>query len=80
MVFSSLTFLYLFFPITLTVYAICPRRYRNAWLLVASLFFYGWGEPKFLLLMVFSILVNYVHGLLLGRCHRIPHGRIDVFV
>ena len=67
MVFSSLTFLYLFFPITLTVYAICPRRYRNAWLLVASLFFYGWGEPKFLLLMVFSILVNYVHGLLLGR-------------
>lgn len=67
MVFSSLPFLFGFFALTLAVYYAVPRKARNFVLLIFSLFFYGYGEPVFILLMLFSILVNYVCGLLLGR-------------
>ena len=63
MVFSSLTFLFLFFPIVIGVYYLCPRALRNLWLLAASLLFYAWGEPVYIRLMVASILFNYLSGL-----------------
>ncbi len=68
MTFASLTFLYLFLPLVLLGYYLIPRRFRNGFLLLASLLFYGWGEPAFLLVIIFSAFVNYVFGRLIGRC------------
>lgn len=62
MVFSSLTFLFAYLPIVLIVYFLVSVRYRNLVLFVVSLFFYGWGEPIYVLLMLFSILFNYLFG------------------
>lgn len=62
MLFSSVTFLFVFFPITLLVYVISPRILKNVVLLIASLIFYAWGEPIYICLMVLSILLNYVCG------------------
>ena len=67
MIFSSIPFLYYFLPAVLAVYFLAPRRGKNAVLLLASLAFYGWGEPKLLLLMVFTIVVFYLCGLAIGR-------------
>ena len=63
MLFSSNTFLFAFLPLTVGIYYLCPRRLRNGWLLIASLFFYGWGEPKYLFLMLGDIFMNYLCGL-----------------
>ncbi len=64
MVFSSLTFLFLFLPPVVALYFIVPRRgWRNAVLLIASLVFYAWGEPKYVLLMLAAALVAYLGGL-----------------
>jgi alginate O-acetyltransferase complex protein AlgI len=60
MVFSSLEFLLVFIPVFLVIYFITPDKYKNYILLIASLVFYAYGEPAYLLLMVFSILVNYI--------------------
>ncbi len=62
MLFSSVTFLFVFFPITLLAYAIAPKRLKNVVLLLASLVFYAWGEPVYIGLMLLSILLNYVCG------------------
>ena len=59
MLFTSLEFLFAFFPITLGVHFLLPQKVRNYWLLLASLFFYAWGEPAFLPVMMVSILFNY---------------------
>lgn len=59
MVFSSPAFLALFLPVLLLVYALAQKGYRNAILLVASLLFYSWGEPRALLVMLGLIVVNY---------------------
>lgn len=68
MVFSSLLFLSIFFPAVLVLYYLIPNRlYRNIVLCVTSLFFYAWGEPVCFFIMVFSILMNYTAGLLMGR-------------
>lgn len=70
MVFSSSVFLIVFLPITLLAYFIVPARFikaRNSVLLAASLVFYGWGEPKYILIMIFSIVFNYVCGLAAGK-------------
>lgn len=67
MLFSSLTFLLRFLPITLAAYYLVPQRLKNAVLLIASLFFYAWGEPVYIILMILSILFNYVSGLDIGR-------------
>ena len=67
MVFSSIPFLYYFLPAVLLVYFLVPRKLKNAVLLLASLFFYGWGEPKLLALMVFTIVLFYGCGLAIGR-------------
>jgi len=65
MVFSSLIFIFIFFPIIYFGNLLISRKYRNIFLLIASLFFYSFGEPKYIFLMLFSILVNYVFGLLI---------------
>ena len=70
MLFSGIPFLFYFLPCVLLVYFIVPQKGRNAVLLAASLFFYGWGEPKFLLFMVFSIVQGYVFACLIGRGRR----------
>ena len=67
MVFSSLYFLFLYLPIVLLVYYITPLRWRNLWLLVVNLVFYGWGEPKYILLMIFTIVLDYFAGLMVAR-------------
>ena len=70
MLFSSIPFLYYFLPAVLIVYFLAPRGLKNAVLLVSSLIFYGWGEPKLLLLMVFTIGMFYVCGLLIEGARR----------
>ena len=65
--FSSLPFLFGFLPITLAIYFAVPLRWRNLWLLLASLLFYGWGEPIYISIMVLSILIDYTHGLLVEK-------------
>lgn len=67
MVFSSLTFLFYFLPIVLIIYYIVPKKAKNIVLLISSLLFYFYGEPKFGILMIISILLTYVHGLLIDK-------------
>lgn len=67
MVFSSLTFLFAYLPIVLAVYYLVPMRWRNLVLLLVSLFFYGWGEPVYVLVMIFSILMNWIFGNFISR-------------
>ena len=59
MLFSSITFLFFFLPVVLAVYYLVPWKVKNIALLIASLFFYAWGEPVYVVLMVLSILLNY---------------------
>ena len=74
MVFSSLVFLWLFLPIVLGLYFLAQEKYRNLLLLLASLFFYAWGEPVYIAVMVFSIILNYCCGLKIksedGKTHQ----------
>ncbi len=67
MIFSSITFLFYFLPIVILCYTIAPKKLKNYILLLASLIFYGWGEPKYILLIFISIAVNYILGLLIER-------------
>ena len=70
MVFSSLEFLLAFLTVTLLVYFIVPLKLRNIVLLVVSLIFYGWGEPVYVFLMIFTITVDYIFGLLVERAQK----------
>ena len=63
MLFSSVPFLFYFLPAALLIYFAAPRQLKNAVLLLASLFFYAWGEPVYIRLMAASILFNYLCGL-----------------
>lgn len=67
MVFSSAVFLCIYLPLVLLGYYICPKKWRNLFLLIVSLVFYAWGEPKYVLLMMFSILTNYIFGRLMYK-------------
>lgn len=67
MVFSSIMFLYTFLPIFLLVYFAVPSKFRNTILFLSSLIFYAWGEPKYVLIMIFSTIVDYMHGLLVHK-------------
>ena len=73
MLFSSIPFLYYFLPLVLIIYFAAPKRWRNGILLLSSLIFYGWGEPKYLILMVASIVAFYGFGL------AIEHGKRKKF-
>ena len=80
MVFSSLLFIFLFFAVVVTVYYSIPKRYRNGFLLAANLVFYGYGEPVFVLLMLFSIALNWGSGLLLHKFREDKTKRIVILV
>lgn len=67
MVFSSLTFLYFYLPVVLGIYYVLPRKLRNGALLFVNLVFYGWGEPKYIWIMLVTTLANYACGLLIDR-------------
>ena len=67
MLFSSINFLYYFLPCVLLLYFISPKRIKNLILLISSLFFYWWGEPKYVLLMVLTILLGYGHGIFIDK-------------
>ena len=67
MVFSSMTFLWIFLPILLGIYFISKEKYRNIILLIFSLLFYSWGEPRYIVLMLFSIVINYILGIVLNK-------------
>ena len=67
MLFSSVTFLFAFLPIVLLAYFLTPSKYRNVTILLFSLLFYAWGEPRYILLMLLSIFINYIAGIAVGR-------------
>ena len=67
MLFSSISFLFYFLPVVLALYFLVPKAGKNLVLLLASLFFYWWGEPRYVLLMLFTIGFSYVCGLLIDR-------------
>lgn len=67
MVFSSTIFICFFLPIVIIVYYALPNRFRNLFLLIASMFFYAWGEPKYVLIMLASIVGNYSFGIILHK-------------
>lgn len=67
MVFSSLVFMFAYLPITLLAYYLVPRQGRNIFLFIVNLIFYGWGEPKLVLLMVFNIFFNYIGSWLVDK-------------
>lgn len=76
MVFSSIPFLYFFLPTVLLCYVIAPRKIKNLVLLVFSLFFYWWGEPKYALIMVFTITFCYFAGILIEKRRNDPKGKL----
>ena len=76
MLFSSISFLYYFLPITLTVYFICKNKYRNIILLISSLFFYFYGEPKYTILMLISAFSAYVHGILIDKYREKKYSKV----
>ncbi len=71
-VFSSLTFLFFFLPVTLAVNMVLPKQARNYWLLIVSFLFYAWGSHAFVLVMALSILLNYVFALLIDGSSSVP--------
>lgn len=81
MVFSSLVFLLRFLPITILLYMIAPNiKIKNIVLIVASLFFYAWGEPVWVILLIYSSLIDYVCGGLAGKHKNTKKGRIFMAV
>lgn len=76
MIFSSISFLYYFLPLTVILYFIVPGKLKNAVLLLCSLIFYAWGEPKYVLLMGTSVLFAYGFGILIERNREKKRGRI----
>ncbi|MGE8033936.1 transcriptional regulator [Lysinibacillus sp. KCTC 33748] len=67
MVFSSLIFLFVFLPLTILLYYISPKFLRNFVLFIVSLIFYAWGEPVYIVIMIFSTLFDYVNGVLIDK-------------
>ena len=67
MVFSSISFVYYFLPITLLLYFIVPNKFKNFILLLASLLFYFYGEPRYIIILIFSCIFNYYAGKLLEK-------------
>jgi len=70
MIFSSTVFLFIFLPIVLFIYFVLSKKYRNFFILLASLFFYAWGEYVLVFLMMFSITLNYIIGLLISASYQ----------
>ena len=67
MLFSSITFLYYFLPVVLILYLIIPSKLKNLVLLIFSLLFYFYGEPKYIIVLLFSCFINYIAGILIEK-------------
>ena len=67
MVFSSLTFLFAFLPITLIIYYLVPKKAKNVVILVSGLIFYAWGEPIYVLVMILSTFIDYTAGRIIDK-------------
>ncbi len=80
MLFSGIPFLYYFLPVVLLLYFIAPKCLKNTVLLIASLFFYAWGEPKIVFIMIASILVGYISGLLIEAFYRAKIAKIIMII
>lgn len=78
MVFSSEIFLFFFLPVTILGYYLINPRYKNVFLLLMSLFFYAWGEPKFVLVLMCSTMVNYCFGILAHKCKGTFCGKVVI--
>ena len=78
MVFSSITFLFYFLPIVLAIYYIAPKKYRNVILLISSLLFYFFGEPKYGIIMVISIISIYFHGIWIEKAKNTKYKKIPL--
>ena len=78
MLFSSIPFLYYFLPCVMILYFVSIKCMKNMVLLLASLFFYAWGEPKYLIFMLISIIQGYIFGILIEKYH--DKGRAKVFL
>ena len=75
MVFSSLLFMFRFLPAVILLYYAVPRRMRNLVLFLGSLVFYAWGEPVYVVLIIFSSLVDYIAGMAVAVCRSKGYGR-----
>ena len=78
MLFSSIPFLYYFLPGVLILYFISPKKLKNTALLLSSLVFYGWGEPKYVVLMIASIIIGYISGLLIEAFNKKKTAKVVV--
>ena len=76
MVFSSITFLFYFLPVVLVLYYLVPNKFKNAILLIASFIFYFYGEPKYILLMILSIISTYICGISVDRYKNTKYSKI----
>lgn len=80
MVFSSLTFLLLFLPVVLLIYFAVPRQGKNAVLFIFSLLFYAWGEPIYVVLMIFSTILDYTCGWIVNKYRGTQKAKIGLVV
>ncbi|HBL83932.1 MAG: transcriptional regulator [Clostridiales bacterium GWF2_38_85] len=80
MVFSSLIFLFLYLAVTITLYYIVPFKFRNLVLLIVSLLFYGWGEPLYIIIMIYSIVVAYVFGFYIDKYRDTDEKKAKMFL
>ena len=83
MVFSSGVFLLLFLPIAIAIYynpVVKNREFRNNWLLIVSLFFYAWGEPRFVMIMMASVVLNWAAARLMDHCRKERNKRVLLIV
>ncbi len=80
MLFSGIPFLFYFLPVVLILYFIAPKKLKNTVLLLSSLVFYGWGEPKYVILMVASIAIGYISGLLIEATNKNWLKKLFLFV
>ena len=80
MLFSSIPFLYYFLPVVLIAYYLVPKPAKNMVLLLASLVFYGWGEPSYVFLMMASIGLGYVFGILIEKFRGTPWSKVFMII
>lgn len=80
MVFSSPIFLFAFLPITLAAYFLVPFKYRNLVLFAVSLVFYGWGEPLYISVMLFSVITAYIFGFFIAKFREVNQKRAKLFL
>ena len=80
MLFSGIPFLYYFLPWVLILYYITPAKFKNTTLLICSLLFYGWGEPKYIILMIASIIIGYISARLIEAKNNLKSKKIILTV